>query len=165
MSFPSIFPRYGAGKPIFRILARYFIRKKMAVLNPEFETDISDSGMRLLTDHNWPGNVRELENVIERAMISCKGRFLDFSDIMVQNHEFILSEPQQDFKTPQGRVQFLSLEQVNRIHISRALNSAKGKINGPGGAAELLCVHPNTLRKRMDRLGIQYGRSRSAVFS
>ncbi len=163
--FPIHIPPLRRRKTDIPDLARYFIRKKMAVLNPEFEPDISDSGMRLLTDHNWPGNVRELENVIERAMISCKGRFLDFSDIMVQNHEFILSEPQQDFKTPQGRVQFLSLEQVNRIHISRALNSAKGKINGPGGAAELLCVHPNTLRKRMDRLGIQYGRSRSAVFS
>jgi hydrogenase-4 transcriptional activator len=38
------------------------------------------------------------------------------------------------------------------------LELAKGKINGPGGAAELLGIHPNTLRKRMDKLGIRYKR-------
>ena len=36
-----------------------------------------------------------------------------------------------------------------------------GRINGPGGAAELLGIKPNTLRARMDRLGVSYGRRRT----
>jgi len=41
-------------------------------------------------------------------------------------------------------------------HIRGALEYADGKIQGPGGAAELLGVNPTTLRSRMDRLGIQF---------
>jgi len=39
-----------------------------------------------------------------------------------------------------------------------AIDLCRGKIHGPGGAAEALGVHPSTLRKRMDKLGIVYGR-------
>ena len=36
-----------------------------------------------------------------------------------------------------------------------ALDRTRGVIEGPGGAAALLRVHPNTLRSRMDKLGIK----------
>ena len=45
-------------------------------------------------------------------------------------------------------------------HINNALNRSKGKIHGPGGAAEILGIHPSTLCKRMDKLGIAYGRKK-----
>ncbi len=38
----------------------------------------------------------------------------------------------------------------------------KGKIYGPEGAAELMGIHPNTLRNRMNKLGISYGRRKEA---
>jgi transcriptional regulator with GAF, ATPase, and Fis domain len=50
------------------------------------------------------------------------------------------------------------LEELNARHIRQALEKSGGKINGPGGAAQILNMHPNTLRKRMNRLGIPYGR-------
>ena len=34
---------------------------------------ISSAAMRVLKDYPWPGNVRELRNVIERAVVFCKG--------------------------------------------------------------------------------------------
>jgi two-component system, NtrC family, response regulator AtoC len=34
---------------------------------------ISDAAMAMLKTHTWPGNVRELRNVIERALVFCKG--------------------------------------------------------------------------------------------
>jgi len=52
----------------------------------------------------------------------------------------------------------LSLDEINARHIRRALKMAGGKINGPGGAAQILGLHPNTLRKRMSKLGIPFGR-------
>ena len=45
-------------------------------------------------------------------------------------------------------------------HINKALNQCGGKIHGPGGAAEILDIHPSTLCKRMDKLGIAYGRKK-----
>jgi transcriptional regulator with GAF, ATPase, and Fis domain len=47
---------------------------------------------------------------------------------------------------------------MNARHINEALEKEGGKINGPGEAAEILGIHPNTLRKRMSKLGIPYGR-------
>jgi DNA-binding NtrC family response regulator len=37
--------------------------------------------MQLLCDHAWPGNVRELENVIERAVVLCRGDTLTTDDL------------------------------------------------------------------------------------
>lgn len=47
-----------------------------------------------------------------------------------------------------------SLDDVVREHIEAALNRTGGKIHGPGGAGELLGVHPDTLRKKMKKMGI-----------
>jgi transcriptional regulator with GAF, ATPase, and Fis domain len=47
-----------------------------------------------------------------------------------------------------------TLEEVEREHVLRVLASTHGVIQGPRGAAHLLGLHPNTLRSRMERLGI-----------
>lgn len=47
-----------------------------------------------------------------------------------------------------------SLDDVVREHIEAALDRTGGKIHGPGGAGELLGVHPDTLRKKMKKMGI-----------
>lgn len=41
-----------------------------------------------------------------------------------------------------------------REHVRAVLERCAWRINGPGGAAEVLAVHPNTLRSRMKRLGL-----------
>ena len=47
--------------------------------------------------------------------------------------------------------------------LSRAVNLARtsGKIEGPGGAAELLGINPHTLRSRMRKLGIDWSAFRT----
>ncbi len=52
----------------------------------------------------------------------------------------------------------LPLDEITARHIRQALKVAGGKINGPGGAGQILGLHPNTLRARMNKLGIPYGR-------
>jgi DNA-binding NtrC family response regulator len=42
---------------------------------------ISSEALNNLTSYLWPGNVRELENVIERAVILCKGNVIEPVDI------------------------------------------------------------------------------------
>jgi DNA-binding NtrC family response regulator len=53
-------------------LARHFVDAfARAMARPPVV--ISDEGLRLLERSPWPGNVRELRNVIERAMVLCRG--------------------------------------------------------------------------------------------
>ncbi len=63
-------------------------------------------------------------------------------------------DPVSVFPETQGEETPLPLEDVVRAHIEAALRRAGGKIHGPGGAGELLGVHPDTLRKKMKKMGI-----------
>ena len=58
---------------------------------------------------------------------------------------------------PTGKLE--TLEQVTARHIKLVLDHTEGKVHGPDGAAKLLGINPSTLRYRMDKLGIRYGRS------
>jgi transcriptional regulator with GAF, ATPase, and Fis domain len=48
-----------------------------------------------------------------------------------------------------------TLEQHEYNLILRTLTKVHWKLEGPGGAAELLNIHPSTLRSRMRKLGIE----------
>lgn len=48
-----------------------------------------------------------------------------------------------------------TLGQVERGYIVAALTRSRWVIEGPRGAAQLLKLHPNTLRSRMEKLGIR----------
>jgi transcriptional regulator with GAF, ATPase, and Fis domain len=44
------------------------------------------------------------------------------------------------------------------IHIQRALEKTNGRVEGKNGAARILGLHPSTLRGKMKKLEIPYGR-------
>ena len=108
----------------------------------------------MLMAYDWPGNVRELENLIERALIRSAGGVLSFETLLATQ---VPAGSEVTRGEGQNRTA-LSLDEINAQHIRQALEMAGGKINGPGGAAQILGVHPNTLRSRMTKLGISYGR-------
>jgi transcriptional regulator with GAF, ATPase, and Fis domain len=100
-----------------------------------------------LQAYSWPGNVRELAAVIERAAILGEGRGLDI--------ERALGVSPTGIAQPADRDRFPTLDEAMRLHIERALARAHGRIEGAHGAAKLLGLHPNTLRSRMEKLGIR----------
>ena len=122
--------------------------------------------MDMLMDYSWPGNIRELQNIIERAVVLAKGPILSLDPAFLPKPSLANEtrhDPPIDTETDQSitenRVQdpqgpFASLEQVQRHHIVAALRRAGGVIDGPKGAARILMLHPNTLRSRMAKLGI-----------
>jgi DNA-binding NtrC family response regulator len=61
-------------------LANHFLRKHKTRID-KVVTSISADAARLLVEHDWKGNVRELENVIERAVIMCKGETIAAIDL------------------------------------------------------------------------------------
>jgi len=57
------------------LLIGYFIDLLNKKLNKNIE-GLSSESMPLLMAYSWPGNVRELENLIERAILLAKGRWI-----------------------------------------------------------------------------------------
>src|SRR5262249_39486226 len=103
--------------------------------------------LELLAAYPWPGNIRELENVLERAVILADGHELEIDpDVLPVAGGVPESGPSG------GGEQ--SLVAVERDHILSVLRQTDWVIEGPGGAAKVLAMHPNTLRSRLKKLGI-----------
>jgi DNA-binding NtrC family response regulator len=99
--------------------------------------------MDRLTTYSWPGNVRELENVIERAAILAHGPVIQIDDALLQVNT--------EAPAPSAG----TLQDVERRHILLILGETEWVIEGNNGAAVRLGIHPNTLRSRMQKLGIK----------
>ena len=61
------------------LLAEHFVQHISSALGKDV-SGISASALKLLIAYDWPGNVRELENVIERAIVTCRNGTLDEQD-------------------------------------------------------------------------------------
>jgi formate hydrogenlyase transcriptional activator len=128
---------------------------------------VSRESMENLVNYPWPGNIRELQNVIERAVVLSAEPTLRLDrDLMpvaastkgMEAQETDAPEHRQaDLESPKL---LLTLDEVDRNHILAALQHTAGVVDGPKGAARILNLHPNTLRHRMDKLGIKGSRHR-----
>jgi PAS domain S-box-containing protein len=108
---------------------------------------IGAASLARLQAYRWPGNVRELENVIERAVILAEGTRLEIDPEMLPGPA--------EAETPAATPRSPALEDVEREYIAAVLKDTGGMIEGPGGAAKVLGLHPSTLRYRMKKLGLR----------
>jgi transcriptional regulator with GAF, ATPase, and Fis domain len=65
--------------------------------------------------------------------------------------------PQTADLPPSNLKEFATFNEQARSHIEAALRKSLGRVDGPFGAALLLGLHPQTLRSRMKKLGIDSG--------
>ena len=162
-------------------LVHHFLMKKTKRLMIKAPPHLASEALPALMDYPWPGNVRELENLVERSLITNPQGPIHLDqhlpwDTVLKNDGLSSAVPSTDqtrvFSVIDGpgaeRDVMLGREQINecnldtviRKHIRLILRICNGKIYGPNGAAEKLGVNPSTLRKRMDKLDIIYGRKK-----
>jgi transcriptional regulator with GAF, ATPase, and Fis domain len=141
--FPIQLPSLRERREDIPQLVWFFIHRRQRELCRRIER-VPAAVMQALQYHEWPGNVRELENVVERAMIRSADGTLQLDDP--------LRVDRTPRPVPAGCTD--SLDGVQREHIERVLRECGGRINGPGNAAERLGIHPNTLRFRIKKLGV-----------
>jgi formate hydrogenlyase transcriptional activator len=141
--FPILVPPLRERKDDIPILARHFLQVYAQKIGKRFKS-FPENEMEKLIRHKWPGNVRELENVIERGTISSQSAIFRIPELTETPGPAAIS----------GILPDMRLKDVERRHILNTLEKINWKIRGPGGAAELLDIHPSTLYSRMKKLGI-----------
>lgn len=149
--FPLMIPPLRQRKEDIPALVVHFVDKKAKDMGIKNIPVIAPGALERLMQYNWPGNVRELENLVERELIVQRDGLLTFHAVPSIASGIVRSTTQND----PGAVSALwPLDDAVATHILRALLQTKGKISGPGGAADLLRINPSTLRARMRKLKI-----------
>ena len=146
--FPLTIPPLRKRKKDLPLLTQSFVNKFCKKLGKNIEMIPKDVMDRIET-YSWPGNVRELENIIERAVIVSSGNSLQINDSLVTKTINNKNSSQ------------ATLQDAERDHILNILKDTDWVISGNKGAAKILDLNPNTLRSRMQKLGI----SRSTLSS
>ncbi len=172
-TFPIIIPPLRHRKEDIPLLLQHFVARKAEELGFRSPPTIAQGALETLTTYPWPGNVRELENVVERALIQNKGRALTLDAFTLSQHP---NGPLRALDDACGCVfpclawraekpsplrlgpTSLRLDDVLYKHIKEVLELTGGKVHGSDGAAEQLGINPSTLRHKMNKLGIAYGR-------
>jgi transcriptional regulator with GAF, ATPase, and Fis domain len=137
-------------------LVRHFIVKKAREMKRHRIPTVPEPVMDRLLAYHWPGNIRELENAVERSMILNRSGQLNFSEID-NSRASLPRDPV--FETDRKDFSARTLDQVMAAHIRTVLSQCRGRVEGENGAARILAVHPSTLRKRMKKLNIPFGRN------
>jgi len=145
---PIFLPQLRDRDDDLRLLTQHFVMQ----FSREFRkpiSEISDETFDKLYGYGWPGNVRELRNVIERAILLCKGERIGADDIVLGHTEQPhASASATGIVLPPGGIDLHELE--NNL-IRQALKRTK---NNQTQAAKLLNLSRDAFRYRLEKLGL-----------
>jgi two-component system nitrogen regulation response regulator GlnG len=148
------------------VLVDYFLQKfnKSSEASTKIK-GVSSQALTILRQYHWPGNVRELENVIERAAVVAHGETLkpDYLPAELLEPKTVVVPPDDVNAAVDGAVKplfalarkdpkFGIIAVMERELIIRALAETSGN---QLQAAKLLGITRATLRKRIEKFGIE----------
>jgi len=123
---------------------------------------IADQALKALRSYEWPGNVRELMNVIERAVLLCKGDVISMVELPnvfhggVSAQNLILpgvSYENSDWtKKTWPVLQREVMDQVEKLYLQKVLKKTRGRV---GQAARIAGIHPRGLYNKMKQFDLR----------
>jgi len=139
--FPLQLPALRDRRDGIPVLIRYLLQRAAIQTGRDLQ-DIEPQALEMLSGYSWPGNIRELQNVIERAVILCKGA-ITASDLPDAVRQPVVTGD----STREGS----SLRDRERAGILEALASCN---NNRRLAAEKLGISKRTLQYRLKEYGL-----------
>jgi DNA-binding NtrC family response regulator len=130
------------------LLANHFIDRYCSLYGRE-KPILQDEYLDYLLQHSWPGNIRELQNSMERLVVLGQFQGANFTE---------LEKPTSEVDSNSGRGSLLSMKDIEIKHLTEVLTHCRWQVSGENGAAKILELNPNTLRFRMQKLGISKAR-------
>jgi len=109
---------------------------------------ISPDAVRTLSQYNWPGNVRELRNVIERAVILCRGNTIETADLRLDAETDQAGPAPALFALPHRDAR----DGFEKEYIARALATAGGNITR---CAEAIGLDRKNLQDKIRKYGLK----------
>jgi len=152
--FPITLPPLRHRVEDLRELTEYFAQNASAKLGLPLTLPTLEQ-INYLKQYHWPGNIRELQVIVERAAILGQGSYLAIEESLIikpASNAFVA--PSHQIDPSQSEPSLTKLDDVIRQHIIKTLIYCHGRIEGPFGAAKRLGVNPNTLRSKIQKLGI-----------
>lgn len=146
--FPIEIPPLRERKEDILSLVQHFMVKKSRELNLPASAGLAPGTLDRLMQYDWPGNVRELQNVVERGLIICNGQPMEIPASYFPERNVVAG-------VAEGPV--ANLDSMIKSHILRTLEKTRGRIEGGGGAAEILGLNPSTLRGKLRKYKIPFG--------
>jgi len=129
------------------LLARFFVTHFAREFRKPI-TNINAEAIAQLVHYPWPGNVRELRNVIERAVLLSQGDTIGPQDIVVGQADRLDAITNNSITLPTKEIDLHELED------SRVLQALTRSNNNRTHAAKLLGLSRDSLRYRMEKLGL-----------
>ncbi len=133
-------PPLRARKGDIPALVSHFIDKYAKAYGKEIR-GLAPGTLNALLSHDWPGNVRELENVIERAVVLCKGAELTADDLPPT-----LRGPRPRERSAGALIPGATLYEIEREAILRTLEMVGGSTSR---AAEILGISVRKIQYRL----------------
>ncbi len=127
------------------LLADYFLQKFNAETGRKIKGFTPEAKEQLLR-YLWPGNVRELKNVVERAVVLCRGQEIGAEDLLLTK----LATAGDTEMPAAGPERFapISLDDVERRHIFNTLNHTSWN---KSKTAAILGIERSTLDRKIRR--------------
>ncbi len=133
------------------LLAQHYLRMFCEQSGREIH-EIDDAAMQALQQHTWPGNVRELVNVIERAVVLCRGSVITSVDLpeKLRAHELSPAAISASLSSASLKA---ALTRPERDLIIQALESTGWNRQK---TARMLGINRTTLYKKMKKYEIEF---------
>jgi DNA-binding NtrC family response regulator len=122
------------------LLAAHFLRKYSQENGKEVR-GFTEGALDRIARYTWPGNVRELENVIERAVVVCRGR-----DISVEDLPPAVAGAAANAREGMPPVPGSTVAELERYAILKTLEYTGGSTSR---AADMLGISPRKIQYRM----------------